>query len=98
MLDPLDGSNNIRAWRTPSPYVGIGLAMGSLQRLGKYDDTDQKPKLLRIKEAAEMLGVNPETLRRWDNDGRLKAVRTGKRGDRRYKLEDLQKILDDKKI
>lgn len=26
----------------------------------------KKIKLLRIRETAEMLGVNPETLRRWD--------------------------------
>lgn len=58
---------------------------------------DQKPKLLRIKEAAEMLGVNPETLRRWDNEGRLKAVRLGKRKDRRYSLEDLQKFIESQK-
>lgn len=56
-----------------------------------------KMKLLRIREAAELLGVNPETLRRWDNDGRLKAIRIGKRQDRRYKLEDIQKIIDSQK-
>lgn len=55
---------------------------------------NDNPKLLRIKEAAEMLGINPETLRRWDNQGRLQAVRMGKRKDRRYKLEDLQKIIE----
>jgi len=59
---------------------------------------DQKTKLLRIKDAAEMLGINPETLRRWDNQGRLKAIRMGKRKDRRYKLEDLQKIIEKKAI
>lgn len=59
---------------------------------------NDKPKLLRIKEAAEMLGINPETLRRWDNQGRLQAVRMGKRKDRRYKLEDLQKIIETKAI
>lgn len=59
---------------------------------------NDKPKLLRIKEAAEMLGINPETLRRWDNQGRLQAVRMGKRKDRRYKLEDLQKIIETKSI
>lgn len=57
---------------------------------------NDKPKLLRIKEAAEMLGINPETLRRWDNQGRLQAVRLGKRKDRRYKLEDIQKIIETK--
>ena len=60
---------------------------------------NDKPKLLRIKEAAEMLGINPETLRRGDNQGRLQAVRIGKRKDRRYKIEDIQKIIEvDKKI
>lgn len=59
---------------------------------------NEKTKLLRIKEAAEMLGVNPETLRRWDNQGRLQAVRMGKRKDRRYKVEDLQKIIDEKSV
>ncbi|MBI2595571.1 helix-turn-helix domain-containing protein [Candidatus Daviesbacteria bacterium] len=57
-----------------------------------------KIKLLRIKEAAELLSVNPQTLRRWDNEGRLKAIRIGKRQDRRYKLEDIQKIIDGKRI
>ncbi len=57
-----------------------------------------KTRLLRIKEAAEMLGINPETLRRWDNKGRLQAVRMGKRKDRRYKLEDLQKIIETKSV
>jgi len=31
-------------------------------------------KLLKIREAAEMLSVNPETLRRWDRTGKLKAI------------------------
>ena len=60
-----------------------------------------EPKLLKIREAAEILGVNPETLRRWDTDGQLKAVRIGKRhgiGDRRYRKEDLENYLKNKKI
>lgn len=57
-------------------------------------------KLLRIKEAAELLGVNPETLRRWDKDGTLKPVRVGNRrgvGDRRYSQEDLERFIDKNK-
>jgi excisionase family DNA binding protein len=57
-----------------------------------------KQKLLRIQEAADMLGVNPETLRRWDNEGILKAVRIGgKPGHRRYRVEDIQKQIDGNK-
>lgn len=57
----------------------------------------QDLKLLRIKEAAEMLGVNPETLRRWDRDGKLLAIKVSKRGDRRYNLEDIQKFIEKNK-
>jgi excisionase family DNA binding protein len=52
-----------------------------------------KIRLLRIREAAEMLGVNPETLRRWDRDGRLPAIKISKRGDRRYKRENIEKFI-----
>lgn len=55
-------------------------------------------RLLRIKEAAEMLGVTPLTLRRWDDKGILKAIRIGTRKDRRYDLEELEKLIEKKKI
>ncbi len=54
----------------------------------------KKAKLLRIKEAADMLGVNPETLRRWDKEGKLPAVKVSIRGDRRYKPEDIEKFIE----
>ena len=50
-------------------------------------------KLLKIREAAEILSVNPETLRRWDRSGKLKAIIISKRGDRRYRKEDIEKYL-----
>jgi len=53
--------------------------------------------LLKIREAALLLGVNPETLRRWDREGILKSVRVGSRGDRRYKKEDIQAYINRKK-
>ena len=49
-------------------------------------------KLLKIREAAEILNVNPETLRRWDRSGKLKAIIISKRGDRRYREEDIEKL------
>lgn len=51
-------------------------------------------RLLKIREAAEMLSVNPETLRRWDRSGKLKAIIISKRGDRRYRKEDIEKIIN----
>lgn len=58
----------------------------------KIDD-----KLLKIREAADLLGVNPETLRRWDNDGKLVAIKVSTRGDRRYKPEDIEKFIEQNK-
>ncbi len=52
-----------------------------------------KIKLIKIRDAAEMLSVNPETLRRWDRSGKLKAIIISKRGDRRYKEEDILNLL-----
>ena len=51
------------------------------------------PKLLTIKQAAEVLNVHTETLRRWDKRGKLKSIRVNERGDRRYKPEDLEKLM-----
>mgnify|MGYP001609991539 CR=1 FL=1 len=51
------------------------------------------PKLLTIRQAAEILNVHVETLRRWDKAGKLKAIRVNDRGDRRYKPEDLERIV-----
>lgn len=54
---------------------------------------DELPKLLTIKQAGEVLNVHVETLRRWDKSGKLRAIRINKRGDRRYKPEDLKKMM-----
>jgi len=51
------------------------------------------PKLLTVRQAAEILNVHVETLRRWDKSGKLRAIRINKRGDRRYKPEDLEKLM-----
>ena len=51
-------------------------------------------KLLRIKEAAELLGVNPATLRKWYKEGKLLALKISKRGDRRYRKEDIEKFIN----
>lgn len=53
---------------------------------------------LSIKEAAEFLGVNAETLRRWDRSGKLKAQKINKRGDRRYNRKTLEEFKKQVKL
>jgi len=45
-----------------------------------------------IKEAAEILGVSPMTLRRWDKKGKLKAVRHCFNNYRIYNRKEIEKI------
>ncbi len=54
------------------------------------------PELLTLQEACEALKVHPNTLRQWDKKGILVAVRFGDRKDRRYRKEDILKLLNQK--
>lgn len=51
-------------------------------------------QLLTIQEAAKMLGIRPVTLRKWDREGKLKAIRIGSRGDRKYRKQDLDEFIN----
>lgn len=48
---------------------------------------------LRISEAAEYLGVSPNTLRNWVNAGKIAAVRHPVNDYRLFKREDLDALL-----
>ena len=48
---------------------------------------------LSVTKAARLLGVHPNTIRAWSDAGRLRYYRIDPRGDRRYRLGDLQRFL-----
>lgn len=48
---------------------------------------------LRISEAAEYLGVSPNTLRNWVNAGKIAAIRHPVNDYRLFKQEDLDALL-----
>jgi excisionase family DNA binding protein len=49
---------------------------------------------LRISDAAEYLGVSPNTLRNWENAGKIDAHRHPVNGYRLFKKEDLDSLLE----
>jgi excisionase family DNA binding protein len=49
--------------------------------------------MLTTSEVARILNVHINTIRRWSNQGILKAYRIGSRGDRRFKREDIAEFL-----
>lgn len=56
--------------------------------------TDMDKNILTIRQAAEMLGVSMQTLRRWDESGKLRALKT-EGGHRYYRQKELEIFSSD---
>jgi molybdopterin-binding protein len=63
---------------------------------GMTDVTDAGATRLRVGQAAEMLGVSVETLRRWEADGRLRTTRSGG-GQRMVDVEEVTRLLGERR-
>jgi excisionase family DNA binding protein len=49
--------------------------------------------LITVSEAAKLLNVHQNTLRRWSDQGIINTFKIGARGDRRYTVSDVQHLL-----
>jgi excisionase family DNA binding protein len=56
---------------------------------------NELPEYLTLKEVTGLLKVHENTLRNWDKNGTLKAIRIGQRKIRRWKKEDILKFVED---
>ena len=45
--------------------------------------------LLTVREVARLLHVHSNTVRRWSDQGLLRSYRISRRGDRRFRREDI---------
>ena len=50
-------------------------------------------RMLRVKEAADLLGVSPNTMRAWGAAGKIPEYRHPVNGYRLYRREELETIL-----
>jgi len=57
---------------------------------------DHATRRLRVGQAAEMLGVSVETLRRWEAEGRLRMARSGG-GQRLVDVAEVSRLLDERR-
>lgn len=62
----------------------------------RHDQDLQSVIMLRPGQAAKLLGIHVNTVRRWADAGILTSVRLGSRGDRRFGKKDVQKLLTSK--
>lgn len=67
------------------------LGMQSMEKTTK--NHNGLPELLTLDEACVYLKCHPNTLRQWDKKGILPAIRIGEKQVRRYKKEEILKLL-----
>ncbi|MBI4284022.1 MAG: helix-turn-helix domain-containing protein [Chloroflexi bacterium] len=56
-------------------------------------DDNHLSTMLTTSEVAQLLHIHINTVRRWSDQGLIKAYRISSRGDRRFKQEDIAHFL-----
>ena len=85
--------------KTDLGYAEIGRRLGisreRARQIAKGKPSPRKPSgvMLTTTAVAQFLGVHPNTVRHWSENGILKSYRIGPRGDRRFRREDVDDFL-----
>lgn len=54
---------------------------------------NQVEPMLTVREVAQLLHIHNNTVRRWSDQGIIRTYRISRRGDRRFKQEDIAQVL-----
>ena len=84
-----DRKGKFKAFRTKGGQRRYSFRDLEAYRLGRV-----KPTKLTISQAAQQIGVHPETLRRWEREGKVEAERT-QGGQRRFTSEHIEDIVSE---
>ena len=81
----------------------LGISKERVRQIYRPKPPPHKPDLqsrvmLAVTEVAQLLGVHPNTVRRWNQKGMLKSYRIGPRRDRRFRREDIDGFLREAEI
>ena len=60
---------------------------------GAHNDGGSEESLLKGSQVAAMANAHPNTVRYWANSGLLPSYRIGRRGDRRFRAQDVEELL-----
>ncbi len=59
---------------------------------------DHSLAMLTAGDVARIINININTIRRWSNQGIIRAYRIGQRGDRRFRKEDVNNLLGEPRV
>ncbi|MBA7635469.1 hypothetical protein ES703_43073 [subsurface metagenome] len=103
MVSPTSRRDEVVKLREASlTYAEIGRRLGiskeRVRQIVKPKPRPQKPDLqskvmLTVGDVAQLLGLHPNTVRRWSQKGILKSCRINPRGDRRFRREDVDSLV-----
>lgn len=92
----------LRLRKTGLTYAKIGRVLG-ISKQAAHQIVQVKPSppkagleskiMLRVGDVAQLLGLHPNTVRRWSDRGVLKPFHITERGDRRYRRQDIDDFL-----
>jgi len=54
---------------------------------------NQMTPMLTVRQVARLLNIHSNTVRRWSDQGIIRAYRITRRGDRRFRREDIARFL-----
>jgi len=75
-----------------------GCRLGELFYVAPDGSQADSRVMLTTSDVARLLGLNPETVRRWNKKGILKSYRISQRGDRRFRWEDIRGFVKEREI
>ncbi len=64
----------------------------------RSNDSSPTDDWLTNKQAAQVIGINFRTLKRWEPPDGPAYYRFGSRGDRRYRRDDIEQWLEERRV
>lgn len=74
--------------------LGYKSTLFFMQNQENTEQNNGNIELVTLQEACDMLKVHPNTLRQWDKNGTLPAIRIGTKRIRRYKKQEIINFLE----